>query len=1498
MKGNILGVPPEQWVSNEIARRQLIHGTGIDGSQRDALILNYLNNRSPWIKLASGVSLNSTTRLTDVTKNDVGAGITAAIAQNYTGKKLAENFVLFNTFSALEGESYAFRSGVKKSKAVLDLLSQYGGVGSVNQGLQPTPGLIDATVTHVNRGSIKKAKVKIKAYNKIQFAIVELLYLRLGYTVMLEWGWDKNSSTLKDLGSTIIEKNWFKGGSQSQSKIMADIETLQHRYSGNYGGFFGKVTNFAWSFNKDGTYDITLDLITMGDIIESLVTNIGFAGLNANALVSLKSNYENFKASYQYGIEKTSFNTNPDTKLEASAESDLLVEIASTDALTNFLFSSQISLPKGVTEGDFMNIRDAAFDQYGSAIVRAVPPMKNYYVTFKTLLSFLRSNILPKVQVGDTIDPLLDIDMGEETTIVSAFLNQVSLDPRKVLINPRFSTDINDQFPKSDGETTPSIKFLGKFKKYTVVKNNVIYGKLMNLYLNTDYLINLIKKKKNSKNQVPLFELLTDICTTINESLGSLNNIEPIIKDGNVITFIDQNPIPGISKIAESLGVSEYGRTSTAINVYGYGAKTASFLKNISFTTKLTPETATMITIGASASGTKNYDASAYSKWNEGLNDRFNEKIIEPEYEPSTAVVPTVDLVGNLEKNRDVLEKRIEKASFGSRQKYLKSSLELKSVITEDDGRAYKKVVNEERSFGKIGKFTAVTAFDKVFLGYTLPVTVDGKQTFKLFPASQYDDTDQGKLNFLEAANTYYKEADKDVIQTRQKLAFALEAVKNSYEGWLVQAFGGQAKEPNFTNVNTTTTALSNELESMKEGGMQKTIVKKLAAIDDKNATVATCEGEGVSSYFVQFDGVKYFNFDSDDFYERGKKLFQEYQNTINLQETIRTKAASNTIGFIPVEFKLDIEGMTGFQLYNSLFINQEFLPSQYPKAMKFLITAHDHKINSKEWTTTLKTISVPITEANPNIQLADQLSLSDLLTLEANLPQRPVLPPQNIGTGGTYTAAGGTFDISNPTSIDVTSPSGYPTFSVNPKTKQPQIVAGKKNKYLRWTGDVDKTPGLKRYFFDQVTKKTSVVIHHTGGWSKGSPNGAKSTSTGWQKRAIEGNFPVATQYVICQDGHIELMFNEAFWSYHASIGTQDKYTIGIELKALGYMKRKKLRNGEIVYQRFDSDGNKTEITKSNAKTRVISSLTNVEDVNLDNLFSRPVNEQGEEVTFKRYDYYQSYSPEQLQSLEKVLRGIKSRHPQIDFTYSYEQMFPLKKKYNATTANLKNRSGIYTHNTFNSKSDVFPQKELISILKRLSTELGVSQASPDGKFYGQDGNFDYQVANITTTGGSGTAAQTEAAAVGEAESYRNLMLDVIDALKIEAKSMSVEFLPKGKTIGYSPKEYGSEKVAGSEVNRFFYSANELKKLIKMVPDDQALKLFKDKLGADNLKPTWERKKWALINIGTNPNLRVPGKGGAKSPPGYVSPNFRDSDLEEAWEGMFNRDSYLGSSVDF
>jgi hypothetical protein len=60
----------------------------------------------------------------------------------------------------------------------------------------------------MNRGSIKKATVKIKAYSRDQFDILDILYMRLGHTVLLEWGWShyfNNSGKLETMGYTLVE---------------------------------------------------------------------------------------------------------------------------------------------------------------------------------------------------------------------------------------------------------------------------------------------------------------------------------------------------------------------------------------------------------------------------------------------------------------------------------------------------------------------------------------------------------------------------------------------------------------------------------------------------------------------------------------------------------------------------------------------------------------------------------------------------------------------------------------------------------------------------------------------------------------------------------------------------------------------------------------------------------------------------------------------------------------------------------------------------------------------------------------------------------------------------------------------------------------------------------------------------------------------------------------------------------------------------------------------
>jgi hypothetical protein len=136
------------------------------------------------------------------------------------------------------------------------------------------------------------------------------------------------------------------------------------------------------------------------------------------------------------------------------------------------------------------------------------------------------------------------------------------------------------------------------------------------------------------------------------------------------------------------------------------------------------------------------------------------------------------------------------------------------------------------------------------------------------------------------------------------------------------------------------------------------------------------------------------------------------------------------------------------------------------------------------------------------------------------------------------------------------------------------------------------------------------------------------------------------------------------------------------------------------------------------------------------------------------------------------------------------------------------------------------------------------------------------------------------------------MLDVVDSIYKEARGLSSEF---GGV--YSPSVYGDKNVAGSEVNRFWYSASKLKELIKLIPDDKAVELFSKE--GDELNNSWKREKWALLNIGKNPTFTLPGVYDPITLNGYASPNSTfDSDLEDAWEEMRNGDSFRGGTVNF
>ena len=300
--GNLLGEPFKEYVNEQIRARQKVHGK----KTRTVQELQYLNSKNAWIKLASGTSMEPE-RLKLLSKSgnplvtNVSPGIDLAIdnvlfngLSSFGGlddEKIQKTLdsglfggkreVFDNQYKGPKGQYYSYqklqRSGINGFN------SAYGVGGTQQYGYSPMPGILDANIKDLNRGSIKRATLNIKAHNRNQFDVIDALYLRLGYTVLLEWGNDKyldridpntGEGIVRDMGVTLADKQFFTLNSVTYDVVLPLIEKYRKKYKGNYDGMFGVVSNFSWTFEPDGSYNIKVDIISQGDVIESLKANL------------------------------------------------------------------------------------------------------------------------------------------------------------------------------------------------------------------------------------------------------------------------------------------------------------------------------------------------------------------------------------------------------------------------------------------------------------------------------------------------------------------------------------------------------------------------------------------------------------------------------------------------------------------------------------------------------------------------------------------------------------------------------------------------------------------------------------------------------------------------------------------------------------------------------------------------------------------------------------------------------------------------------------------------------------------------------------------------------------------------------------------------------------------------------------------------------------------------------------------------------------------------
>jgi len=618
----IIGEPISKNIAEEIDFRQKVQYKGLNNADRSPEHHQYLNNKTSWVKMASSVFLGGISTPnqegTPSEKEEVADEIALANdfaeqrlksigvnPKDFVGNRLAKQFVLFNGVSEVGKPNQ--RSGIannldkKTNKLELWNSNAAYGLGGSNFGLQPIPGISDVAITCLNRGSIRKATISLKAHNRFQFEIIEMLYLRIGFHILLELGNDKyydhKGKKYKDIGNTILENSWFKENSVSQLKMLETINTYRTKYSGNYDGFFGRVTNFTWDVTPEGRYNITIELHTVGDVVESIQVN--FPASLSQPLVTLPS-----------GSEKS------------------VVEEAIENTLDAFLYKAEQEQCNDEENLDYINVNAIYSDKENEledtdikayADLKQTKELYTKYIRFGELFNLLSINFLPRIKSEDnTTSPLIELNVNEETQIMGYHPNQTPLDPRVCTFKVPKSKLIENLIYPLHMESLHDFVFNPK--------EEIFAGKILNLYLNFNFVKKSMKKNINQEGKLSLFKFLQNLCNGINGALGNVNKLEPIIVDDNKISIIDQNPIPGLI---------ESQNNTVEFQTFGYNQpeKSASIIKDINLTTSITPEMSTMVTIGATAQGSevKGIDSTYFEKWNAGLNDRFNLESSTPE---------------------------------------------------------------------------------------------------------------------------------------------------------------------------------------------------------------------------------------------------------------------------------------------------------------------------------------------------------------------------------------------------------------------------------------------------------------------------------------------------------------------------------------------------------------------------------------------------------------------------------------------------------------------------------------------------------------------------------------------------------------------------------------------------------------------------------------------------------------------------------------------------
>lgn len=624
---NIAGTPFQPFVKKQIELRKNL----ISKENRTTQDLLWLNNKNAWIRVSSGTDVdNSNPYFKEV------------------GSALSKKYILQAGLTDHSGNSFDLREGLGDNGAY--------GIGSIQDfGYKPMPGLTGLSIkTGGKLGTLREATIEFTCYNLEQLNIMDALYMKLGFSLLIEWGHIPFLNKNGELDTNPIPLDFYN--INSKEDLMIAIQKKRVDHSGNYDAMWGTIKNFSYTFEGNGEFKCKVDLVGAGDILESLKINqsgtINSLNLSEKEINSPYSVISNANLSLLNEVlykiftkDIETINIDSEIKWEYSSEYYTLINPyfkklnislesidsynSNTDILAKYGYQYSIINQSNTIKGNGGNninipIIKKPLSFYSRTIIgyniddagvnndikeKGLPQV---YITLGHLLVLIMATgglyDKSKITSDASIKPYFYIDVNPETNRCYTFPGHCSLDPTVCLI-------ASEKLPFNIDSTVLN-KLRTMYPFYDETSQNY-GGKFMWTLVNINFITSILSKhqKSDNKGDVNFVDFIQDILNGISKACGGFNEFRIVPDDDTrcIRIFDDKRNSPPLKSGSKS--------PYTVIPVLGKDSLVYSF----NYTSKISPNTATQIVIGAQAQPSNlGEEALAFSHLSKGLINRLS----------------------------------------------------------------------------------------------------------------------------------------------------------------------------------------------------------------------------------------------------------------------------------------------------------------------------------------------------------------------------------------------------------------------------------------------------------------------------------------------------------------------------------------------------------------------------------------------------------------------------------------------------------------------------------------------------------------------------------------------------------------------------------------------------------------------------------------------------------------------------------------------------------